>query len=200
MRPLSKLGEVLLAGLLALLPVYLTIQVLVWIFGFVDSEVGGVLEPLIGRHIPGSGVLITFGVVFTVGLFMRWWVTRKLIEWFEAVTLRIPGLGQLYRAIKRLLDPLSRKEDRPFREVVWVPINERVTVLGLVTSGKLDIGHGDGAERVSVLLPSCHPYFGLVVVARRSVLRTAPIQLDEAVSFEFSFGAAFLGTGSRSPS
>ena len=31
MRFLSKLGEILLAGLLALLPIYLTIQVLIWV-------------------------------------------------------------------------------------------------------------------------------------------------------------------------
>jgi uncharacterized membrane protein len=195
MRFLTKLGELLLAGLLALLPVYLTIQVLVWVFGFVDKEVGGVLEPLVGRHIPGSGIMITFLLVFTVGLFTRWWVTDRIIGWFEAVTLRIPGLGHLYKAIKRLLDPLSRKEDKPFREAVWVPLNGDLEALGFVTSGALDTGDGDPAssdedERVSVYLPSNQPYLGHVTVVRRGDLTPAPFPLDEAISFEFSFGAA----------
>jgi uncharacterized membrane protein len=71
-----------------------------------------------------------------------------------------------------------------------VPVNGKTDTLGFITSGRLDIGQPEGEERVSVFLPSCHPYFGLVTVARRSALRTAPIQLDEGVSYEFSFGAA----------
>jgi len=190
MKLLTKLGEILLAGLLAMLPIWLTIQVLVWIFGFVDKEIGQLIEPLLGRHIPGLGVLITLGLVLVVGLLTKWWVTAKLMAWAEAITLRIPGLGHLYKTIKRLLDPLTRKEDKPFREAVWVPLSDKVQTMGFVTSGNLDTGRGDGEERVSVYLPTCHPYFGLVTVAKRSKLRDAPVKLDEALSYEFSFGAA----------
>jgi uncharacterized membrane protein len=190
MRVLSALGEILLAGLLALLPIWLTIQVLVWVFGFADHQIGALIEPLLGRHIPGLGVLITLGLILIVGLLTKWWVTERIIAWAESVTLRIPGLGHLYKAIKRLLDPLTRKEDRPFREAVWVPLSDKVQTLGFITSGSLDTGKDDGEERVSVFLPTCHPYYGLVTVAKRSKLRAAPVKLDEAISYEFSFGAA----------
>jgi len=194
MRFLKKVGELLLAGLLALLPVYLTIQVLIWVFGFVDKEVGGLLEPLVGQHIPGSGIVLTFLLVFIVGLFTRWWVTERVLAWAEAVTLRIPGLGHLYKAVKRLVDPLTRKEDKPFREAVWVPMNDDVDVLGFVTTGAVDTGEGAGDadedEAITVYLPTCHPYLGQVTVVRRGDLVPAPFKLDDAVSYEFSFGAA----------
>ncbi len=190
MKVLSWMGEVLLAGLLALLPVYLTIQVLVWVFGFVDKTVGGVFEPLIGRHVPGLGIVTTVLLVFVVGVLTKWWLTQRLIEWFEAATLRVPGLGQLYKSIKRLLDPLTRKEDRPFREAVWVNVGDNMKALGFITSGDVDTADEDGGTRVSVFLPSCHPYFGMVTLAKREDLKPAPVQLDEAVSYEFSFGAA----------
>ncbi len=195
MRFLKKLGELLLAGLLALLPVWLTIQVLVWVFGFVDKEVGAILEPLVGRHVPGSGIVLTFVLVFTVGLFTRWWVTETIMEWFEAITLRIPGLGHLYKAIKRLLDPLSRKEDKPFREAVWVRLNDDLEALGFVTSGAIDDGRGPAEEGsddelISVYLPSNQPYLGHVTAIRRGDLTPCQMKLDEAISYEFSFGAA----------
>jgi uncharacterized membrane protein len=190
MKVLSWMGEVLLAGLLALLPVYLTIQVLVWVFGFVDKTVGGVFEPLLGRHVPGLGIVTTVLVVFVVGVLTKWWLTQRVIQLIESLTLRVPGLGQLYRAIKRLLDPLTRKEDRPFREAVWVNVGDNMKALGFITSGEVDTADEDGGTRVSVFLPSCHPYFGMVTLAKREDLKPAPVQLDEAVSYEFSFGAA----------
>ena len=190
MKFLSWMGEVLLAGLLALLPVYLTIQVLIWVFGFVDKTVGGVFEPVFGRHIPGSGIVTTVLLVFVVGVLTKWWLTQRLIQLIENITLRVPGLGQLYKAIKRLLDPLTRKEDRPFREAVWVDVGGEMKALGFITSGEVDTADEDGTGRVSVFLPSCHPYFGMVFLAKREDLKPAPVQLDEAVSYEFSFGAA----------
>lgn len=190
MKALSWMGEVLLAGLLALLPVYLTIQVLVWVFGFVDKTVGGVFEPVLGRHVPGLGIVTTVLLVFGVGLLTKWWLTQRVIQLIENLTLRVPGLGQLYRAIKRLLDPLTRKEDRPFREAVWVNVGDNMKALGFITSGDVDTADEDGGTRVSVFLPSCHPYFGMVTLAKREDLKPAPVQLDEAVSYEFSFGAA----------
>jgi len=190
MKVLSWTGEVLLAGLLALLPIYLTIQVLVWVFGFVDKTVGGVFEPIFGRHIPGSGIVTTVLLVFVVGVLTKWWLTERVIQLVENLTLRVPGLGQLYRAIKRLLDPLTRKEDRPFRAAVWVNVGDNMKALGFITSGEVDTADEDGEPRVSVFLPSCHPYFGMVTLAKRKDLKPAPVQLDEAVSYEFSFGAA----------
>ncbi len=190
MKVLSWMGEVLIAGLLALLPVYLTIQVLIWVFGFVDKTVGGVFEPIFGRHIPGSGIVTTVLLIFVVGMLTKWWLTQRIIQLIESITLRVPGLGQLYKAIKRLLDPLTRKEDRPFREAVWVPITPEMKALGFITSSEVDAGDEDGEGRVSVFLPSCHPYFGMVTVIKREDLIPAPVQLDEAVSYEFAFGAA----------
>ena len=190
MKVLSWVGEVLLAGVLALLPIYLTIQVLVWVFGFVDQSFGKVLEPIFGRHIPGSGIVATFVLVFVMGVLTKWWLTQQVIELVENLALRIPGLGQLYKAVKRLLDPLTRKEDRPFRDAVWVPVSDDLVALGFITSSEVDAGDEDGESRVSVFLPSCHPYFGMVALAKRADLKPAPVQLDEAVSYEFSFGAA----------
>ncbi len=189
MKVLGWIGEVLLAGLLTLLPIYLTIQVLVWTFGFVDHSFGQVFEPIFGRHVPGSGIVATVLLVLCMGLLTRWWLTQRVIDAVEASVLRLPGLGQLYKAIKRLLDPLTRKEDRPFKEAVWVPISDELVALGFITSSEADVGEGDEG-RVSVYLPSCHPYFGMVALAKRGDLRPAPVQLDEAVSYEFSFGAA----------
>lgn len=189
MRFLRKLGEILLAGLLTLLPVYLTIQVLVMVFGFLDKEVGAVLEPIFGRHVPGAGIVTTFLVVLMAGLFTRWWLTRRLLGLVDLAVQRVPGLGLLYSTIKRLLDPLSRREDKPFREAVWVPVGNGLLAMGFITSGTLDAGT-DPEGRVSVYLPSCHPYLGMVTVARRSDLLPAPVQLDEAVTFQFSFGAS----------
>ena len=190
MRLLYKLGEVLFAGLLVLLPIYLTIQVLVWIFVFIDKSVGGIFVWLFGHYVHGAGVVATFMVVFAAGLLTRWWLTQNLLAWVEGVVLRIPGLGQLYRAIKRLLDPLTRKEERPFREAVWVKVSDDLIALGFITSSELDTGEPDGEGRVSVFLPSCHPYLGMVTLAKREDLRPAPVQLDEAVSYELAFGAA----------
>lgn len=190
MRLLYKLGEVLFAGLLVLLPIYLTIQVLWLVVGFIDTEVGAIVALILGEKIPGTGIVVTFGLVLVAGLLTRWWLTQNLISWFESMVLRVPGLGQLYGAVKRLLDPLTRKEERPFREAVWVKVSDDLVALGFITSGELDTAEPDGAGRVSVYLPSCHPYFGMVTLARREDLRPAPVQLDEAVSYEFAFGAA----------
>ncbi|MEO8118852.1 MAG: DUF502 domain-containing protein, partial [Rhodoferax sp.] len=104
----------LLTGLLAWLPLTLTIWVLLWLVGLLDAIFGAFLTGLSAltpastgdlieqlRHIPGLGVILVFSALLVTGALVsnvagRWW----LRQWGKIFT-RIPVFKSIYNSVKK---------------------------------------------------------------------------------------------------
>src|SRR5262245_30133891 len=107
-RLLQRIGSCFLAGLLAILPVVLTVGVVVWVAGFLQRFLGP--DTLFGRALVslglslGSDMLVAYvlGWVFVLaailllGLVVQLGARRLLQRLLDAVLLRIPLVGQIY--------------------------------------------------------------------------------------------------------
>ena len=92
---MSSIRRWLLAGLLVLVPLAITLSVLDWIVGTLDQTL--LILPsdwhpdkLLGFHIPGFGVLLTFGIVLVMGAVASNFLGKKLLSLGNAVLRRIP--------------------------------------------------------------------------------------------------------------
>ena len=121
----SHLRKTLLAGSLLLIPVALTYLVLRFIFDVVD----GVLQPGvewalakggIDWTIPGLGVVAAVVVIYLAGFLLANAVGRKLVGWAQMATLRVPLIGAVYSATRKLVESFSGTTQTGFKRVVMV--------------------------------------------------------------------------------
>jgi len=186
---IKSIRNIFLTGLLAMLPLYLTVKALVAVFHFVDTGAGTWLELLGLQRFPGAGILTTLLLIFVVGALVTQIGVSRFGAALESVVQRIPGVGRLYGTIRTLLDPLTHPESRPFRDAVWVEVGEGMRVMGFVTSAPFEEIPGEPA-RVNVYLPMSHPYVGYVVTVTPDRLRPCPAVFEEVISYHFSCGSA----------
>ena len=189
----ASLRQSFLAGLLALLPLYITTKVLGIVFGLIDGPLGklidGVIHQTTGRdlHIPGLGLLGTALLVVLVG-----WLTRKvffkqLLGLVEAVIDRVPIVRSLYNASRQIVSPFTGKEKLPFSKVCLVeyPMAGRHT-LGLVAKERVTDEPGD--NRMVVFFPSNHLHLGYPVILPASDVTIIDMSVEDAVKFFVSCG------------
>lgn len=189
----SSLKQSFLAGILALLPLFITWKVLAFTFVSLDGVLGDRLNAWISLavgqpvHIPGLGVLSTLGLVLLVG-----WLTRKVffkraLGALETAIDRVPVVRSLYNASRQIVVPFTDKSKLPFSQVVLVeyPMKGRHT-LGLVAKERLTDDPDD--DRVVVFFPSNHLHLGYPVVMHRADLLNIDMSVEEAVKFFVSCG------------
>ena len=71
-------------------------------------------------HIPGLGIILTFGVVLATGLLIRNIFGQRLWEYSEKAMLHIPFVGSIYKGVKQVSDTLLSGTGQSFRKVLLV--------------------------------------------------------------------------------
>jgi len=115
----------LITGLLVWIPLGITLWALNLIIGTMDQTLlllPGQWHPdrLLGIHIPGWGIILTFLVVLTTGLLIRNVFGQRLWEQSEKAMLHVPFVGNIYKGVKQVSDTLLSGNGNSFRKVLLV--------------------------------------------------------------------------------
>ncbi|MBC7602113.1 MAG: DUF502 domain-containing protein [Ramlibacter sp.] len=193
---MSALRKWFFAGLLVIVPVAITIAVLQWIIGTLDRTLLILPEAwqpdrLIGFHIPGFGVLLTFGILLLAGAVVSNFIGKKLIGWGDKVVSRIPVVRSIYSSVKQVSDTLFSEGGNAFRTAVLVQWpREGVWTIGFVTGapGGEVVEHLIG-DYVSVYVPTTpNPTGGYFVIVPRGECIELKMSVDEALKYVISMG------------
>ncbi len=189
----TSLRQSFLAGLLALLPLFITWKILSFAFvtvdGFLGTRLDAILSYAFGRevHVPGLGLISTLLLVLLAGYLTRKLFFKQILVWIETGIDRIPGVRSLYSASRQIVVPFTDKGKLPFSKVVLVeyPMVGRFT-LGLLAKEQVTDVPGD--DRVVVFFPSNHLHLGYPVVLHRADVTPVDMTVEEAVKFFVSCG------------
>lgn len=115
----------LITGLLVWIPLGITFWVLNLTIGTMDKTLLLLPESwhpdrLLGVHIPGWGIILTFLVVFTTGLLIRNVFGQRLWDASEKAMLHVPFVGSIYKGVKQVSDTLLSGSGNSFRKVLLV--------------------------------------------------------------------------------
>ncbi len=192
---MKQLRNTLLTGLLALLPLYLTVTLLIWLFHLIDSVAQPWLRRVFGLEIWGLGVLATIAVIFVAGLVVSSVSGALFLGWMDRFLDHLPIVKGLYRGIKQIVDSFNPNNPSGFKEFVFVRQPDGGGFNAGFLTSEFSLLQEDGTRRelASVFIPSNHLYLGAIhIVDRARIVRTA-MTLQEGATFALSAGASVKG-------
>ncbi len=189
----DQVRRTFLAGLLALLPLYITYAVLHIVFDIVDKPLGGRIDAILSEalgqpiHVPGLGLLLTVVAVFVIGVLTRLVLFRQILSAVDGLLDRVPIVRSLYNASRQIVRPFTDEHALPFSEVVICeyPMVGRYT-LGFVASANVTDDPTD--DRLVVFFPSNHLHLGYPVMLRRADVVRVDMTVEDAIKFFVSCG------------
>lgn len=187
---MAWLRRTFLTGIIVTVPLIVTLVTLVWIFQFVDAIATPVSTRVLGRTVPGLGVLITAAVVLAVGVVATNVIGRRVLATAESWLLLVPVFKTIYAPVKQLVAAFSPGNEAGFKRVVLVEDGRRGLVLGFLTREfTLDRGHGP-EPLVAVYVPTNHLYLGDVVVVPRAMAMYPDVTVEEGIRIFLTGGMA----------
>src|SRR5687768_14842459 len=179
-----------ITGFFVAVPLIISVAALVWIFQVVD----GVTEPIsvrvLGRAVPGLGVLITAGIILLVGALATNVFGKRVLPRTEYYLLHVPVFKTIYAPVKQLVASFSPDNEAGFKKVVIVEDPRRGLILGFLTK-EFTLDRGRGAEPVvAVYVPTNHLYLGDVFVYPREQASFPELTVEEAIRIFLTGGMA----------
>jgi uncharacterized membrane protein len=194
----------LVAGLLVWTPLAITIWVLSWTLGVMDSVFAWLLtapQALLPasahdsiemlRHVPGLGVLVLgvglmFSGMFVTNIFGQWWLRQG-----NRLLHKIPIVKSVYSSVKQVSDTLFSSSGNAFREAVLVQYPRQGSWTIAFVTGKPGgevAQHLQGAF-VSVYVPTTpNPTSGFFLMMQRADVVPLSMSVDEALKYIISMG------------
>ena len=114
-------------------PLLVSVSALVWIFGIIDGFTAPVSERILGRRIPGLGILIMVALVLGIGVFATNVIGRRVVARAESWLTMIPVFRTIYTPVRQLIAAFSPDNEYGFKQVVMVEDERRGLVMGFLT-------------------------------------------------------------------
>jgi uncharacterized membrane protein len=182
-----------LAGLVVTVPLLITVVTLVWTFRFIDGVARPLSEYVLGREVPGLGVLMTAAFILVVGATATNVIGRRILQQGEKWLLNVPLFKTVYAPVKQLVAAFSPDSESGFKKVVIVDDARRGTVIGFLTR-EFTIDRGTGPEpMVAVYVPTNHLYLGDVLVFPRGQVFFPDVSVEEGIRIFLTGGMALPG-------
>src|SRR5512145_2273930 len=171
----------MIAGFFVMVPLVISVAALVWIFGIIDGFTAPVSERILGRMVPGLGILITLLVVLAVGILATNVIGRRVLARTESWLMRVPVFRTVYAPVKQLVVAFSPDNEYGFKRVVMVEDPHRGWVMGFLTK-EFTVDRGAGTEALmAVYVPTNHLYLGDIVLFPRDRAFFPDVTVEEGI-------------------
>ncbi|MGN6152329.1 MAG: DUF502 domain-containing protein [Lysobacteraceae bacterium] len=199
-----RLQGLFIAGLLTLLPIWLTWVVVKFVFVVLSDLSRPFIDPLLQSLALSSpqtlgwlaqawvktalGLIATVGTVLVTGWLTRRVLGQRLLGWFEALIGRVPLASTVYGSARKLLDILQTKPDGTQRVVLIDFPHHDMKTLGFVTRVMREAG--TGRELAAVYVPTTpNPTSGYLEIVPVERMTPTDWSVDQAMNFIISGGA-----------
>ncbi|MBU4310381.1 DUF502 domain-containing protein [bacterium] len=204
-----KIKRYFLTGLVAILPLMVTIWVLYQFFLFIDSSLTVIIRPLIEPlNLPlswlwmgkGLTLLAILVLILLVGLFVRNVIGRRLLAWGEALFYRVPIVRRIYPFIRQVSNVLLGQKKRFFQRVVLVEYPRKgVYSLGFVTKEAASEIEKKAKKRLlTVFIPTTpNPTSGVIMLFPKKDTIPLEMSVEEGMKLIISGGTVIPQTPKR---
>lgn len=192
---MKKLRQYFITGVLAIVPVFLTLYFLVLIFKFCDGILGRFVNVYLrsefGIEIPGLGILLSLFIIVFSGFILTRLISKRISRQFEKWFENLPLIKDIYPAFKKLLSFMLGQGGYSFQRVVLVEYPSKgLWSVGFLTNENLQIiNNAFGRKMVAVFIPSSPgPLTGYVIFTSMEGLKFPDISVRDALKIVISGG------------
>ena len=196
-----KLFRYFLQGLIILAPITITLWAVLSLFNWIDSILPDFIHKLFPRlaldengdprRIPGLGFIVVMGIVLMVGYVSSSFIVSKMVELFDNILEKTPGIKIIYSTIKDFFEAFAGNK-RKFDKAVLVAIESPdIWRIGFITHEELtEFGLQD---YISVYVPQSYAFAGhLYFVKKERVRIITDISSTDSMKFAISGGVTQL--------
>jgi uncharacterized membrane protein len=182
-----------LAGFFVTVPLIVSVAALIWIFGIIDGFTAPLSERLLGRSVPGIGILMTVLVVLMIGAVATNVIGRRIVARTESWLMMIPVFRTIYSPVKQLVAAFSPDNEYGFKRVVMVEDPARGWSMGFLTK-EFTVERGRGPEALmAVYIPTNHLYLGDIVLYPRERTFFPELSVEEGIRIFLTGGMSLPG-------
>jgi uncharacterized membrane protein len=186
----------LVAGLLVWVPIGITIWVLHFLVTTLDQTLlllpeGVRPERLVGYHIPGLGVVLSFAILLVTGVIAANFIGARLIRIWEGLLGRIPFVKSIYSSVKQVSDTVLSDQGNAFRKALLIefPRPGCWTIAFMTGTPAGAVARYLDGEHISVYVPTTpNPTGGYFVMVPRTSARELDMSVDDALKYIISMG------------
>ncbi len=179
------------AGLAVLLPIGLTLYIFWTLFNFVSKSVAPLLTRIsLLQEMPVVAIrviafLITFVIIWIIGLVATNIVGRKILKLTEVLLLKAPVVNRIYQIIRQIIQTIIVSKTA-LRQVVLVEYPRKgVYTIAFVTN----VYEEKGKKNVSLFIPTTpNPTSGFFVIVPEEEVIPLKITVEEAMKLVVSAG------------
>jgi uncharacterized membrane protein len=192
-----RLKNYFLTGLLVVVPAAMTLLVVRWLVGFMDSLLLAVLpealrpERLYGIPVPGIGLLATLLLILLIGVLAANIFGRSLVTFSERQVDRIPLVKGIYTLFKQVSDTVLNRDRGAFRKVVLIEYPRKgIWAVAFVTGvTKGEVQQITEQKLVNIFVPTTpNPTSGFYILLPENDMVELSMTVEEAFKLIISGG------------
>jgi uncharacterized membrane protein len=191
----KKIFTWLVKGLVAILPVALTLYIIYWIGSLAESFLGGFIKSIIKEELyaPGMGLVAGFFGIILTGYLIEGWLFRNIFYLLDRFLKTIPVVKAIYVSILSMVTFFDFSKKSNFNRVVLVRLGNSMTAFGLVTKEDLSglLPNDLGKDQVAVFIPISLQMAGLTVFMPKEQLIPVDIPVEKVVQFNLTAGISY---------
>ncbi len=196
----QKIKKIFIAGILALLPIVVTLYLLYFLYNVVVSKASPLVKRIahqynydFSEYVFQIGTfLIILIIIFIIGIFTRMYLGKLFIKMLDNVMTHIPVARFIYNATKQVIDSFGNTSGSSFSKVVLVEFPRRdMWMIAFLVRDALPIMQDISTkeESANVFVPTApNPTSGFVVVVPKKDIRELDITVEEGIKFVLSVG------------
>jgi uncharacterized membrane protein len=201
----------LITGLLAWLPLVITVWVLLSVLGLL----GGVFEWLLGltqavlpqgarstiealRNVPGLGVVVMLAALLLTGVAVTNIAGQWMLQRWDRLLSNIPIVKSIYTSVKQVSDTLFSSSGNAFREAVLVqyPRAGAWTIAFVTGRPGGEVAQHLTGDYLSIYVPTTpNPTSGFFLMVPRSDVIELDMSVDAALKYIISMGVVVPDNG-----
>lgn len=185
MPAMKRLSKYFLRGLMAILPIALTVYVLYLFLAWTESVALWALRPLIGSfYVPGLGLVFGVLIILAIGVMVSSRRIGRILAIVELPFTNLPGVKSIYSSLKSFADFFAPSGAGAGQQVVSLRMpGHEMEIIGLVTRrsfADMPTGLLQG-DRVAVYLPMGYMIGGYTVFVPASWVTPLEMSVEEAM-------------------
>ncbi|WP_374590551.1 DUF502 domain-containing protein [Aquabacterium sp.] len=194
----------IITGLLAWLPLTVTIWVLLHVVGLLNGVFGGVVaaaqtvlpssvHPVLQRltEIPGLSVIVVVAVLFLTGVLVTNIFGQWVLKQSNRLVSHIPIVKSIYTSVKQVSDTLFSSSGQAFRQAVLVqyPRAGSWTIAFVTGKPSGEVAQHLSGDYLSLYVPTTpNPTSGFMLMVPRADVVELDMSVDEALKYVISMG------------